>query len=173
MDTVWRTRGRTAPAEAVPGGDHLSRWTGCTSRGTPPRSGGALSGACAWGSTPPGSGRRTPGVGMAGAALRPRAITSGQNKKRPSHDTLSGRHWLRRWSHGTLAQALRYSQCSPAHSVCIFWAGFGRWCPAGSSAACLCRIPGRAPIHPLRQVYHNKALIANLFAPFFHPLLNY
>ena len=58
-------------------------------------------------STPPGSGQRTPGVGMVGAALRPRAITSGQNKKRPSHDPnlsgfigsgagLSGR-WLRRF----------------------------------------------------------------------------
>ncbi len=82
---------------------------------------------------PPGSGRRTPGVGMAGAALRPRAITSGQNKKRPSHDTLSGHHWLRRWSLWTLAQAHRYSQRSPVRSVCTSGAGFGRSCLRGPS----------------------------------------
>ncbi len=60
-----------------------------------------------------------------------RAITSGQNKKRPSHRHPSSGlvSWLRRWSLRTLAQALRYSRYSPAHTACTVEADCERWCP--------------------------------------------
>ena len=59
-----------------------------------------------------------------------RAITSGQNKKRPSHrHPFSGFvSWLRRWSLRTLAQALRYSRYFPAHTACTVEADCERWC---------------------------------------------
>ena len=57
------------------------------------------------------------------------AITSGQNKKRPSlRPPQRAVKWLRRWSLWTLAQALRYSRCFLARTVCTVAANCERLC---------------------------------------------
>ena len=72
----------------------------------PPRLGGALSGACAWGSTPPGSGPHILGAGMAGAVSGPGLSPPGKQKSArattPDHRVIIGSgaglygRWLRR-----------------------------------------------------------------------------
>lgn len=124
---------------------------GCTSCDIPPRPGEGLSGACAWDSTPPGSGG-TPRVSarperLQGHGLSPPGKTKSAQATTPD---CSGCHRLRRWSLWTRAQALRYSRGSPVRSVCTCVAGFGRSCLRGPSGVSPVGTPGRSPIHPSR-----------------------
>lgn len=88
-----RTRGTTAHAGAVSGGDHPATRRWCTSSATPsslPRAGRRAAGGHR-------NSRRSPARsirhgGRVGAAFESRAITSGKNKKPPP--TLPGSGWL-------------------------------------------------------------------------------
>lgn len=86
METLLHIQRTTVPVAVGSGGDHPSRWADCTSCDT-------LRWPCvgvlayALRTIRLASGLGIQDVGRAGAASWPWAITSRQNKKRPSHDT--------------------------------------------------------------------------------------
>lgn len=124
-DTAWHTPGKTAPAGAEPAAGRLSRSAGCTSHATGRRLCAPSLRACAWGSIHPGSAPGIQDAGTVGAASRPWAITSRQNKKpaptRPAiavhvAQALWHRHWLI-FTMDSLPQSLQYTTSSVVRVV--------------------------------------------------------
>lgn len=92
------------------------------------------------------------------------------NKKRPSHDSRSGGHRLRRLSDLDVGSGSgRYSRWIPARTACSTPAGLWPLCPVSDGELSACRRSGTSASHLSLLVYHIRHGFATLFPLFSTP----